>query len=318
MSVATVALNLLSEKPELEKLLLDIIEWEKAHPQQNQYDGFQWHEVHGDPRTLNLLVTKEVLNVVFKSNKATCYRLSNAEDVEKALADYQGLVRPPELEETAVPPDIFNVIVGHDEKKEILNRSITAEKPVHLILWGSVASAKTLFLEELSRLGRSHYIVGSNLSKAGIFEVLFNERPRYLIVDECDKIDESENLSCLLSLMERGIIAETKYRRHRSLRLKTWVFASANSVSKIPPELMSRFQKLRFYDYTPEEFLEVSVTVLRERENIPETLALHIADRVMRDLHTRDVRDTVKVARLLKKKTREEIDYIIDILKRQV
>jgi len=317
-------LSLLSEKPELEKLLLDIVEWEKAHPAQSQstegptYDGFQWFDVHGDPRTLNLLVTRGVLNVVFKSNKATLYRLPNLAEAEKALEAYQGLVRPPEEGESEIPPDLFRIIIGHDEKKEILNRSIRAERPVHGLLWGSVASAKTLFLEELSRLGRSHFVVGSNLSEAGLFEVLFNERPRYLILDELDKINSSEDLSCLLSLMERGRVTETKYRRHRSLQLKTWVFASANTIARIPPELMSRFLKLHFQDYMPEEFLEVSVAVLREREQVPETVALYIADKVMKDLRSRDVRDCCKIARLLKRHTREEADYVLSIVKRQV
>jgi len=310
-------LSLLSDKPELERLLLDILEWEKAHPPQNEYDGFQWFDVHGDPRTLNTLVTKGVLNVVFKSNKACLYRLVSIADVEKALADYQGLVRPPEEEEAEIPPDLFRVIIGHDQKKEILNRSICAEQPVHGLLWGSLASAKTLFLEELARLGRSHFIIGSNLSKAGLFELLFNERPRYLILDELDKIDDSENLSCLLSLMERGLVSETKYRRHKSLRLKTWVFASANNVARIPPELMSRFLKLHFLDYTPDEFLEVAVSVLKERESVPEPIALYIADKVMRELRSRDVRDAVKVARLLKTPSREEVDHIVEIVRKQ-
>ena len=140
-------------------------------------------------------------------------------------------------------------------------------------LFGSPASAKTLMLEELARLPGSKYVLGSNLSKAGLFEVLFNERPRYLILDELDKVDDEDNLSALLSLTERGGITETKYRRYRMVKLKTWVFASANRLDRLPPELLSRFTKLRFRDYTDEEFLEVAVKVLASREGVAESLA---------------------------------------------
>lgn len=311
-------LSLLSNNPEMEALLLRIVEWEKDHPAKTQYDGFSWFDVHGDPRTLNTLVARGVLNVVFKSNKSTGYRLADVDSVEEALGQYQGLTRLPDEAETDIPPDLFKVIVGHEEKKDIIQRSISAQQPVHCLLWGSVASAKTLFLEELARLGRSHFCVGSNLSKAGIFDVLFNERPRYLIMDEVDKIDDSENLSCLLSLMERGLVTETKFRRLRSLKLRTWVFASANNVARIPTELMSRFSKLRFQDYTPEEFLEISVSVLKEREHVPDLTALYIGNKVLQEFRSRDVRDCVRIARLLRNMTKEEVDTVVGILKRQL
>jgi Holliday junction DNA helicase RuvB len=317
-------LNLLSEDPELERLLLNIVEWEKGNPPRAdepypEFHGFEWHMVHGDPRTLNKLVTKGILNIAFKSNKSTIYRLANLEATERALADYHGTqIQEETVSSPLVVPDLFKIIVGHEDKKDILLRSIMAERPVSCLLYGSPASAKTLILEELARLPKSYFLLGSNLSKAGLFEVLFNERPRYLILDELDKIDDSDNLSCLLSLMERGRVTETKYRRHRSINLKTWVFASANSIIGIPAELLSRFLKLRFKDYTPDEFLEVAVTVLKEREGVQETLALYIADRVLKNLQSRDVRDAVRLSRLLKENTKSEVDLLIEMLRKQV
>ena len=52
-------------------------------------------------------------------------------------------------------------------------------------------------LEELSRLPYSKYVLGSSLIKAGLYEVLFNEKPRVLILDELDKVDDAHNLTCL-------------------------------------------------------------------------------------------------------------------------
>jgi len=117
--------------------------------------------------------------------------------------------------------------------------------------------------------------------------------------------------------MHKGYVTETKYKRHRTVRLKTWVFGSANDISRLPKELLSRFALLRFRDYTDDEFREVTVNVLREQEDIPENLAVYIAEKVLRELNSRDVRDAVRCSRLLKTKTKEEIDSIISILKRQ-
>lgn len=296
----TSALTLLSHDQDgsMERLLNKILEWEEIHPPENEHYGFEWYEVYGDPRTLNSLVTKEVLRITLKTNKSTVYRSKDPKATKRALLDYQGMIaQPEEVEE--IPEDLFRIIVDHEGKKEILRRSLDAERPVHVLLWGSVASAKTLFLEEFRRLPGNHFILGSSLTKAGIYDVLFNERPNYLVIDELDKIDDQGNLAALLSLMESGIVTETKYRRHRFIRLKTWVYASANDIRKIPLELKSRFLMLRFKDYTRDEFYDVVVTVLREREGIKEPLGLYIAEKVIRELDSSDVRDTVKVTRLL-------------------
>jgi len=301
----------------MKKLLETVVEWEKSHPPKNDYDGFAWSDVYADPRTLNSLVTRRILKIVFKSNKYCAYRAFDLQALEKALADYEGSFTQEAVVEEQIPKDLFGIVIGHDDKKDILLRSLKAEKPVSILLFGSVASAKTLILEELSRLPQSRLILGSALTRAGLFDVLFNERPKHLIIDEIEKIDSIENLSALLSLMERGLVTETKYRRHRTIRLKTWVFASANEIQHLPRELLSRFLLLRFRDYSPEEFYEVTVNVLREREGINENLAIYIAEKILTDLNSRDVRDAIKVGRLLKEKTKDEVDQIILILSQQ-
>ena len=316
--VHSTVLGLLSHDPEgsMQKILESIVEWERSHPPKTEYDGFEWWTVHADPRTLNTLVTRRVLKIVMKSNKYCNYRAMDLPTMEKALADYQGSFTQ-EVVEEKIPTDLFKIITEHTEKKDVILRSLSAEKPVHCLLWGTVASAKTLFLEELARLPQSRFVLGSSLTKAGIFDVLFNERPRYLILDELDKIDATENLAALLSLMHKGYITETKFRRHRTIRLKTWVFASANDISHLPKELLSRFLLLKFRDYTDDEFHEVTVNVLKEQEGIPDTLGIYIAEGVLRELSSRDVRDCCKVARLLRERNKEEVNYIIEMLGKQ-
>ncbi|MBA7684844.1 hypothetical protein ES703_93257 [subsurface metagenome] len=320
--VYAAALRLLSHDREgdIERLFRRILEWERNNPPTGdypQYHGWEWFEVHGDPRTLNKLVIKEALKVTLKTNKCINYRLLDAKAVEKALNDYEGVFAQVEQESEEIPEDLFATIIEHEKKKQIFMRSLAAEKPVNLLLLGAVATAKTMFLEELRRLPHSYFALGSSMSKAGLFEILFNERPSYLILDELDKVDDQSNLSVLLSLMEGGVVAETKYRRHRHFQLTTWVFASANRIGKIPHELLSRFQPLRFKEYTLDEFYEVVTAVLHQRENTPKSLALYIAERVHLDLQSRDVRDAVHIARLLSKKTKKDVDFIVDILKEQ-
>ena len=319
LKVYDATLGILSGDTEgrLEQLLQDILEYEKNHPPKTKYDGFEWYDVHGYPRTLNKLVIKRVLNIVSKTNKYTSYQTVDSRALEKALRDYQGTFEAEE-ERDEIPQDLFHIVIGHDDKKEIIMRCLASEKPLHCLLWGSVASAKTLILEELARLPRNHFVLGSSMTKVGLYECLSNERPKYLLIDELDKMDDASNLSVLLSLMERGMIKETKHRRHRPVKLKTWVFASANRTGKIPIELLSRFIRLKFRDYTENEFIEVVVNILKDREGISEPLALYIGHKVQADLRSRDVRDTVKVARLLTRgKTREEVDRLINILKKQ-
>ncbi|MCD6241030.1 hypothetical protein J7K27_05890 [Candidatus Bathyarchaeota archaeon] len=181
-------------------------------------------------------------------------------------------------------------------------------------------SAKSLFLLCLSRLPRSEFVLGSSLTKAGLIDLMFTREPKYLIIDEIDKVDDQENLTALLSLMQTGIISVTKYRRRFSKQFTTWVFASANRVEKIPVELMSRFLPIRFKEYGNEEFIKVSVHVLTKIEGINPLVAKYIANKVLFTLGSRDVRDCVKIARLIPKlddinKMKTEVDKVIKVIK---
>jgi hypothetical protein len=82
--------------------------------------------------------------------------------------------------------------------------AIEAEKPVHLLLCGSPSSGKSLFVSSLTRLERSYYAVGSSSTKSGIFDYLFEYRPRYFIIEslknEQKRPDKSE--VCLLDTLQ--------------------------------------------------------------------------------------------------------------------
>jgi Holliday junction DNA helicase RuvB len=313
-----VTLLMNDKRGDLRDLLVRIVEWEKKHPPQNQYDGFYWYDVSGDPRVLNKLVIKGILKVALKTNSGTSYRLVDLKETEKVLTSFTEEGPEEEEEETLeIPDNILEIVIGHEEKKEIIMRALKAEDRVHLLLYGSPASAKSLILECLQKLPRAKYIIGSASTKAGLFELLYNEEPKFLILDEIDKMESMEDLSILLSLMQSGFISETKHSRRRTKTLNTKVVAAANRIDRLPPELLSRFVKLRFRDYTDDEFVDVSAKIL-QREGIPVGLAGYISDQVLNKLESRDVRDSIKVARLLKEKTKEDVDKVIDLLRRQL
>ena len=97
--------------------------------------------------------------------------------------------------------------------------AIQAERPVHLLLCGPPASAKSLFMRSLTKLERSYYAVGSSSTKSGIFDYLFEYRPRYFIIDELEKMNKKDQTS-LLNLMESGISIRTKTQSTKNNSVK--------------------------------------------------------------------------------------------------
>ena len=191
----------------------------------------------------------------------------------------------------------FEEIVDHDNIKQIFFKAILSKRPIHILLLGSPGSAKTMFLTEIMRQNKSSYfIVGSNTTRAGLVNQLFDRRPKFLLIDELEKMSITDQ-SALLHLMETGIISETKINKTRQTELISWVFATANSCDKIIKPLLSRFVILEMPEYSFEEFCQIGVTRLR-KENVEERLATFIAEEVWNILDSRDIRDVIKLSRL--------------------
>jgi len=207
----------------------------------------------------------------------------------------------------------FENITGNDEIKLILNKAILSERPVHVLLTGRHGCAKTMFLMEMMRrLKNSYLIVGSNTTKAGLVNQLFEKEPKYLLIDELDKMGGNDQVS-LLHLMETGIISETKVKKTRQLEIQSWVFASANNTERIIEPLLSRFLVLEIPDYTFEEFTNIAIKRLAN-EKVDRYIATIIAEKIWTVLDSRDIRDVIKVARLVS--NQEDISNIISIMKR--
>ena len=198
-----------------------------------------------------------------------------------------------------IPTDLFDPVVGYDDVKWVLRRSLTSPKVLHFLFVGPPASAKSLLLLELERLKGAYYGVGSSSTKAGLRQLLFEMRPRILLIDELDKVRTSKDYAVLLSLMESGIVSETMYgSQHKEHRVAR-VFAAANTDEKLTPELRSRFVVLRFAPYALPDFLIIAERVLVDREKVDPGLAQSIAQAVWENLESKDIRDAVKVARLV-------------------
>lgn len=269
--------------------------------------GFEWHEIPAHATTLNKLVLQGILKVNFKSHSSTQYRLNiPIEEAEKVLE--------PETKPEPEKPleDLFSVVIGHEDMRDLFNRAIVADKPVHFLMVGDVATAKSLFLSELARLPGAELVLGGRSTKVGISDVLLDREPNILIIDEIDKCDR-DDLSILLSLCQDGLVKETKHGSTRQARLNTKVFCAANTTKGLPPEVLSRFEILRFRRYSEDEARRVMVGVLTMREGVSGDLAEYVAEKVIKELRSQDPREAIRVSRLAK--TKEDVDKIVGIIK---
>jgi Holliday junction DNA helicase RuvB len=223
--------------------------------------------------------------------------------VEKAAEQQQQ-----QKQDTAV---VFDSIVGYDDVKRLFQMSLSSDKPVHILLVGPPASAKTLFMLECMKLERSYFTLGSHSTKSGMIDYLFEKRPRYLIVDEIEHMPMKDQ-TALLSLMETGIVAETKFQKTRNTQMKTWVFATSNGTERMLTPLLSRFIVLHFKQYSLGSFTEIC-THLLAREGVAPDVAAATADAVWNKLKSKDIRDCVKLGRLAKSK--EDVEWIAQTMR---
>lgn len=303
----------LLEKPEFERILRYAVQWEEDPGNQERL-GWSNFDVHAPRKDVDKLIYADIVEVTFRSSKHIHFKLMDREAVKEAVSRYEKFTAEiaPEEETVEIPLDLFSIIVGYDDIKAAIQKSLTSEKPVPCLLVGPVATAKSLFLEELNRLRGSSYHLGSSSTKAGVTQFLLAMRPVILLLDELDKMSR-EDYASLLSLMESGKVVETKYGRRSEEYMKVWVFAACNKTKGIPPENLSRFPfQFHFREYTPEEYVEVVVRTLTEREYVDPDLAKYIADQLVR--YTKDVRKAVGIGRVCT--STEEVDELIRTLRK--
>jgi len=280
------------------ELLQKIANFEDTHDMSEFKIGWAYRHVGIHGSTLSQLFLKGYLENVFRSNSFTGYRLSEMGRTIVNVDQQKKDTEPDTLQHLDIITDIFKDIIGHDDVKELLIACLLAEKPVHVLLAGPPALAKSLFLWDIERAAgeRAIWLVGSATSKAGLWDIISDRQPQILLIDELDKMNAADT-AALLSVMEGGRLVRAKRGRELNLHNQLTVVAASNRLSKLSPELKSRFAIRTLSAYSREDFLIVVRGVLVSRENLnPET-----ADEIAHQLggRTQDVRDAIRVARLV-------------------
>jgi Holliday junction DNA helicase RuvB len=280
------------------ELLGEIAMFEASVDMEKEYRiGWSWRHVRIWPATLSRLFKDGYLENVFRSNSFTGYRLTELGKklAEGAREEVLNAMTPDEI--LGLSESLFEDIIGHDDVKELLRASLMAEKPVHVLLTGPPALAKTLFLWDIEQAGgeKAIWLVGSATSKAGLWDLIAERHPQILLIDELDKMNAADT-AALLTMMEGGRLVRAKKGRELDLHNPLWVIAASNRMDILSPELRSRFAIRRLNPYDRAEFLTVVKGVLARRESLSPELADEIAQNL--DGKSQDVRDAIRVARL--------------------
>jgi replication-associated recombination protein RarA len=201
---------------------------------------------------------------------------------------------------------LFENIYGYDDIKRLFRMALESNHNCSVLLTGPPASAKTLFLQSLMKLKDSYFIDCSNASESGIVDYIFEQKPKYLLLDELDKLSGKDQ-TFLLNLIETGIVSETKYNKTRSMQIKTSVIATSNNVEKLLSALQSRFFIVRLEPYTYEQFYEITVQLLTSsRNHVDEEIAKATASAVWKT--SKNIRDSIKISSMAK--SIEDVDWL--------
>jgi Holliday junction DNA helicase RuvB len=201
---------------------------------------------------------------------------------------------------------LFNDIIGYNEVNRLFRMGLNPDEQSHILLSGPPASAKTMFLESLSKLKSSYFVDGASTTKAGLVDCLFLNSPKYLLIDEIDKMS-SKDQAMLLNLMETGIVSETKHNKTRIAHMKTSVFATSNNVGDIITPLLSRFFVVELPPYTYEQFYQISVHLLIKGHKVSIDIAENISEKVWAS--SRNIRNCVRVGKMAK--SVDDIQFLI-------
>lgn len=197
--------------------------------------------------------------------------------------------------------DLFTDVVGYEQEKKWFRRTIDRGKQVHHLLVGQPGSGKSMMLDDILELPGAHRVVfsGNSSSAAGIRDLLVEEKPRFLVVEEIEKGEKSDR-EALMTLCGQGYVEVTKGDRgSEKVELDTIVFAAGNQPDKItPPSLVDRFMVWEFEQYDRVDFVEVCRGVLPREEDVDADLSEFIAEELYDQYGNTSVRDALDIAGL--------------------
>jgi Cdc6-like AAA superfamily ATPase len=205
--------------------------------------------------------------------------------------------------------DIFHDISGYEDIKWMFTKTLSSETPIHLLLVGPPGLGKTRFLKAIEKQyhDKSYFALASASTGWNDKTMLWDRRPRFLLIDEIEDLRQSDQ-SSLLSLLQDGILTETKVSKIRRIEFKCSVFATCNSVERLKPRLLSRFAMMEIKPYTIEEFKQITFEVLHDNP-----LAEYIADQVRTSSNHPNIRDCVGIGALAR--TEQDVLRVLRVVK---
>ena len=305
-----------------EKMLRYILTYEKN----NDIDYLRYKSKPGvvgwEARTIGLpthklkaLLNAGLLGITYSSNNSTNYALAGKNIVRGFLEGEGATHTIPGEQNLELPDDLFSCVIYYDDVKDEMKFTLREGTRSHYLMIGPPATAKSLFLMELARLGGAYQATGSTVTGPGLTDALLTYQPRVLLLDELDKV-KMDTTAVLLSVMESGDVLQTKYKRHGGQKINLSVFAAANSDKGLAPELLSRFDtKLYFRPYSFEDFIAICTGYLSKYEGVSTDIAEHIGVQTWHQLD-KDVRTARGIARRLRKTNTDDVDRVVRFLQK--
>ena len=263
-----------------------------------------------DTTILKYLIERKLVKKIEEGMNPTFHTTDKAakyikrEEVEK-------VVEQQKEGQLVIPPNLLDDIIGLDEIKELIHMALEAEDPVHIGFVGPPSSAKSLILYCLEQsLPGAVYIDSAIATKMGIAKTIATYKPRYLLMDEFDKM-EIDDYNALLTVMSSGRLVSTKAYGRTDIPLKTWVFAAMNSL-RIPTTIKERFLTIvRLTEYDRVSAMNVMMNILIKR-GVEEGLAGYIARKVVDDMGERNPRKAIQIANMCN--TKEKVDRAVKLI----
>lgn len=214
--------------------------------------------------------------------------------------------------ELVVPSNLFDVIIGLDDVKKLLYRALYATNPVHVFIIGGYASAKSTLLYCLERLPGSLSVDSTLATKSGVGYLLEKHKPAFLLMDEFDKMKNSDDYNVLLTVMASGKYIKTTSKGRINIPMPTRIFAVGNT-KNVPESIIARFEPfiVELAEYNRIDALHVMKNILLQK-NIEPELASYISQVVVKDMGNRNPRAAINIASTCR--TKEDVDEMAEML----
>jgi replication-associated recombination protein RarA len=196
----------------------------------------------------------------------------------------------------------FSDIHLYDDLKLLLSKMLVSKESVHCVLIGPPASGKTMFLLSIQKsMPDVFFIDATNASGAGIVDILFAyPRTRIILIDEIEKMSKRDQ-NMLLNLLETGMLVSTKVRKTREMNFTgIKLFATSNDIELLSKPLRSRLMEFHLPEYNFDEFREIVGKLAANRYRLSRGVADKIASVVWYEMGTKDVRDALQLAKLVR------------------